>query len=142
MSIIGEGVDLIKAAKEWKEEYDKKHDADLYIHRITDLNNKLCHENEKLKEKILELENGKLVLNDVHYKVLKLILDNCADDYVFYESAIKRSIENNIDEKIAYQELIDNDFIEPPMIVVSGLESKHYLNKITEVLKFIKKMST
>lgn len=46
MGVISEGFDLIKKSKEWKDEYEKKHDTNLYIFRITDLNNKLCEENK------------------------------------------------------------------------------------------------
>lgn len=133
MGVISEGFDLIKKSKEWKDEYEKKHDTNLYIFRITDLNNKLCEENKQLKAKIKELENPEFVLNQIHKEILLEIYKN--GEKIDMDEADK--LQDNIDKKIAFQELEDNFYI----CFVNDLYQAYYSFPATaraEILKFIK----
>lgn len=85
MGFINDSVDLVKSSREWKKEYELKHDTDLYIHRITDLNNKLCEENEKLKKEIELLKNKKFKLTYEQHQLCENIL---IDEDLTYNQAL------------------------------------------------------
>ena len=107
MSILSGGLDMVKASKEWKDEYEKKHDTALYIFRITDLNNKLCEENAELRRRIEELENPDFVLHDEHIEILKYIYENGEE----ISDAQASEITTTLQSDLAFQELEDENFI-------------------------------
>lgn len=107
MSILSGGLDMVKSSKEWKDEYEKKHDTALYIFRITDLNNKLCEENAVLRRRIEELENPDFVLHDEHIEILKYIYENGEE----ISDAQASEITTTLQSDLAFQELEDENFI-------------------------------
>lgn len=146
MSILDEGIDLIKASKEWKDEYEKKHDTKLYIYRITHLNDKLCEENEKLrrenedlKKEIYNLEHPNFVLNKIHIK----ILDHLKDNEGVTKNKLLDYYRNSLDIEIAFNELLKYGYIIFKYDMTSGYHKKiYFLNPNEdiqiEILKAIK----
>lgn len=107
MSIVGEGIDLIKISKEWKEEFEKKHNTDDYIFRITDLNNQLCEENCKLHEIIDNLDKNKLAIEDEHKEMLNYLYKN----KIMNDTLLNNFIKKGIKYKYAWDELMYYEYI-------------------------------
>lgn len=84
MGAIDTTFNVFKAAKDWKIEYEKKHDKDLYISRMEDLLEKAENENLSLNNKIIILEkqvsdinanNESIEFNDFNLDILEIIYD-------------------------------------------------------------------
>ncbi len=138
MSLIGEGVDFIKASKEWKEEYEKKHNTELYIFRITELNTKLCEENKELKEKIAELMHPKIDISRKHAEILKFIK-------IHKKTTKKQILQNfNLEYEIGIYELMSKEYVIKNYEKFRGndtwvLKLTQDADKMIEIIKIIKK---
>ena len=90
--------------------------------------------NIKSEEEIKK--NNNLKLNDIHIKILKMFRDS---DYTLWDNQLSRFFKDNIDNEIAFNELLKNDYIERGLVFTSdgGCYNVNYLRKM-EILKILK----
>ena len=93
------------------------------------------YDKEILKEKIEQ--SNKLILNDIHIKILEMLREN---DYAIWDSQLEHFFKENIDNEIAFNELLEHEYIENGMVILPGKGCDYVLNssKKMEVLKILK----
>lgn len=85
----------------------------------------------------IEKEEKTFELNDIHVGILEMLRDN---DYTLWDSQLTRFFKANIDNEIAFNELIEYGYIESGSIISADKGSDYILNssKKKEVLKILK----
>lgn len=131
---MSECINLVKASREWKDEYNLKNDKDLYIHRLTDLNDKLCKYVEELEEKINTLSKPGLNSKQISICENMLIEGPMTLDAIlfsFYSNELKED-ETNFDydrynAALDIEELISMGYVETYVEDEKDRPKKEYL---------------